>query len=86
MTPNALVIADLDPNIREQADAILSELGLTTAEACRIFLNRIVEGGALPFELDRIPNQETIEAMEELESGGGIEFSSMEELFKDLGI
>ncbi|MDR1165552.1 MAG: type II toxin-antitoxin system RelB/DinJ family antitoxin [Deltaproteobacteria bacterium] len=85
MTQNGLVIDSIEPDIQKKAALILAVLGLTAPEACQIFLKKVVEERASPFELDKIPNQETIEAMEELESGGGKAFDSEEEFFKRLG-
>lgn len=35
---------------------------------------------------ERIPNAETIAAMDELDSGGGVRFNNVDDLFADLGI
>ena len=42
------------------------------------FLQKIVTAG------DRIPNEETIKAMREMENGGGECFDSLDELWKSL--
>ena len=48
----------------------------------RLFLYQVVQQRGLPFEV-KIPNAETIAAIEELETGKGIRVNSVEELFDD---
>ncbi|MDR1084820.1 MAG: type II toxin-antitoxin system RelB/DinJ family antitoxin [Deltaproteobacteria bacterium] len=85
MTQNTLLRARIRADIKEEAASVLADIGLTVSDACRIFLTKVAREKALPFEFDT-PNQETIEAMEELESGRGIKFDSKEALYKDLGL
>jgi len=75
--------ARIEPALKSGAERILKKLGLSNAEAIRLFYTQICLNGGLPFEV-RIPNQTTIDAIEELESGHGKRFNSLEELFKDL--
>ncbi|MGB1924119.1 MAG: type II toxin-antitoxin system RelB/DinJ family antitoxin, partial [Candidatus Puniceispirillaceae bacterium] len=64
------------------AEAILKKIGLSSSEAMRLFLYQVVQQRGLPFEV-KIPNAETIAAIEELETGKGIRVNSVEELFDD---
>jgi DNA-damage-inducible protein J len=74
----------VSPELKEQADAIFAALGLSTADAIRMFLQQAVNAGGLPFQPTvRRPNAETLEAMRELESGGGKVFRTTGELFAD---
>ena len=56
----------IDADLKEEVAAIFSRLGLTEGEAIRLFYSQVKLRGGLPFEVV-IPNDATIEAMEELE-------------------
>ena len=74
----------VSPELKEQAEAIFAALGLSTADAIRMFLQQTVNNGGLPFQPTiKRPNAETLEAMRELESGGGQVFQTTAELFAD---
>lgn len=85
MSNNAVVRARIDEKIKDEAAEVLANMGLTVSDAVRMTLTAIARDKAMPFELG-IPNNKTIEAMQELENGGGQAFSNADELFKDLGI
>lgn len=81
---NITVQARISPELKEQAETILAAMGLTTADAIRLFLQQTVNTGGLPFQpTAKRPNAETLAAMKELENGGGQSFASTEELFAD---
>ncbi len=84
MAANAFVRARISVDIKDQATAVLAEVGLTVSDAVRILLTRTAREKALPFEL--VPNAKTRKAMAELDAGKGKRFASAEAMFKDLGI
>jgi DNA-damage-inducible protein J len=53
MPANALVQTRIDPDVKERAAAVLSELGITVSDAVRILLTRTANEGALPFPLTK---------------------------------
>ena len=78
------VQARISPELKEQAEAILAAMGLSTSDAIRIFLQQTVNSGGLPFQPSaKRPNLETLAAMSELEEGGGQRFDSTQDLFAD---
>ena len=80
--PNVTVQARVSPELKQEAEAVLSNIGLSTADAIRVFLKQVVNSGGLPFQpTAKTPNAETVEAMIELEKGGGQEFQTTDELF-----
>ena len=82
--PNVAIQARVSPELKEEAEAIFADIGMTTAEAIRIFLKQVVNSGGLPFQpTAKSPNVETLTAMAELESGGGQIFQTADELFAD---
>lgn len=81
---NVTVQARISPELKEEVDATLSAIGLSTAEAIRLFLQQTVNSGGLPFQpTAKRPNADTLEAMIELEDGGGTVFESVDDLFAD---
>lgn len=48
-TKTATILVRTEPEIKENADRILSEIGLTTSGATNIFLHQVVQEGGLPF-------------------------------------
>ena len=56
----------LDEEAFLEAKKILKSLGMNFTEAVNIFTNMVVQEHGLPFQV-KIPNKETLEAMEEVE-------------------
>jgi DNA-damage-inducible protein J len=73
----------IDSESKEQAREILHSLGISMSGAVDMFFKQIVLHRGIPFEI-RLPNETTMQAMEELESGKGAKFSTVKDLFKDL--
>jgi DNA-damage-inducible protein J len=58
----------LDKNLKQQADSLFSDLGLTFNSAMTIFLKQSVREQQIPFMLTRdIPNSSTLAAIKEVE-------------------
>ncbi|HEY0854699.1 MAG TPA: type II toxin-antitoxin system RelB/DinJ family antitoxin [Devosia sp.] len=64
MAATAFVRARVNEEMRDEAAAVLAEMGLTVSDVIRITLTRVAKERALPFEL-KIPNAVTREAMDE---------------------
>lgn len=74
----------VDEKLKAQANEVLSQLNITMSQAIKMFLSQIVHRDGIPIDL-RIPNERTLKAIKRLETGEGVkEFSSAEELFKEL--
>ena len=82
MARTETIRARVEPELKSEAEAILKEVGLSSSEAMRLFLHQIVSQRGLPFEV-KIPNAETIEAIESIQAGKGLKVDSIEELFED---
>ena len=54
----------VDEDIKEQATAVLTAVGLSVSDAVGLFLRRVVVDRTFPLEL-KVPNAETRAAMEE---------------------
>ena len=58
----------IDSELKAQADALFSQLGMNMTTAFNIFLRQSVREGCIPFEITiNTPNAETISAMLETE-------------------
>ncbi len=79
----------IEPELKENVDAILSQLGLTASEAVKLFYKQVVLNNGLPFEI-KLPkyNGETLAAMEEARKISKDKdyksYTSVESLRKDL--
>ena len=72
----------LDVEIKAKAKEIFKELGITMGEAVNIFLSQVALHKGLPFEV-KIPNKETIKAIEEARKGINMESISIEEMIAE---
>ena len=80
-----IIPVPVDERAKQDADAALAPLGLTTVEVLRRAVEEIARGN-LSLNLDQpfVPNAETIAAMEAVERGEVESFATIEELFADL--
>lgn len=62
--------ARIEPKLKKRAEAVFDKIGLSTTDAVTMFLTQVVAQNGLPFSA-KVPNKETIRAIEELERGGG---------------
>lgn len=85
MDSDTVVQARIDSETKRRATEALRTMGLTVSDAIRLFLLRVAEERRLPFAVP-VPNSLTVEAMQELEAGGGRRFDSAEKLFRDLDV
>jgi DNA-damage-inducible protein J len=78
----------IEPEIKANADSILSRLGLSTAEAINIFLNQVILYGGLPFNVKLpTPNDTTLQAIYEAENDINMhKFNNVGDMFTELGI
>lgn len=55
--------------VKEQAQYIFSELGMDMNTAINVFLRQAIQHNGFPFEITlNLPNQKTLEAMEDAET------------------
>ena len=65
MNKSSRVEARMDSDLKQAAEAIFSQLGVSPSEAIRIFYKQVALYQGFPFDM-RIPNAETITALQEL--------------------
>lgn len=51
MAINPITNIRIDPELKEQANDVLEELGLTLSTAVNVFLRAVVREGGMPFEV-----------------------------------
>ena len=81
----------IDPKLKEQAENLFEELGISTATACNIFLKQAVRQRKIPFEIAaNVPNKATVAALREAEKiahDPNVKgYNSAAEMFQDLGL
>ena len=80
----------MDTELKKQADAMFSDMGLNMTTAMNMFLRQVVRQGRIPFEIATdIPNAETMAAIKEMDDilSGKMStkrYSTTKELFEDL--
>ncbi len=66
---------------KEKAKSILKDLGIPISTAHELFYRQIVAHKGLPFDV-RIPNQETVQAMQDARDGKGKRYDDVTSLFE----
>jgi DNA-damage-inducible protein J len=80
MPKSAMIRARVEPDLKERAEAMLEELGLSPTTAITLFYRQVVQVQGLPFPV-RMPNAATRRAMRDAETGRNlIRAGSMDEL------
>ena len=77
--------ARIQPDVKERAENILHDLGLSVSGAFEIFYRQIILNNGLTFDV-QIPNEVTRKAMTASQDGEGKNFNTADDLFEDLGI
>jgi DNA-damage-inducible protein J len=75
----------VDKELKEEADALFEDMGLSLNTACRMFLKRAVQEQRIPFEVRR-PDRKTLRAISDAEREKDLSasFDSVDELMEDL--
>lgn len=61
-TKTAFVRARIEPSVKKKAEAVLSQIGMSSSEAINVFYRRIASDKGIPFSLN-VPNAETRKAI-----------------------
>jgi DNA-damage-inducible protein J len=86
MPASDYVRARIDPAVKNEAASVLSTLGLTVSDACRMMLTKIAREKRLPFGTEE-PNELTRKTLEAIDRGEGLHRAKdAEDLFRQLGI
>jgi len=86
MNKTALIRARVEPDLKNEVEDILSQLGLTVSDTVHLLYRQIKLQRGLPFDV-RIPNQLTATTLQASKAGKNVKrFSSKKELYADLGL
>jgi len=83
MAKTATTHARMDPKIKREAERIIKDMGLSISAAHEMFYRQIIAHQGIPFDL-RIPNRETLEALDEARQGTGKRYSTVQDMLDDL--
>lgn len=61
----------IEPELKREAEEVLGELGMSATEAITLFYTQVAMQRGLPFDV-RLPNAETVEALQQAESGNDL--------------
>ena len=84
---NVNITLRVDDELKKQADALFSELGLNITTAFNIFLRQSVREQQIPFQITKnVPNATTLAAMDDAENGNKLygPFDNMTDLMDAL--
>ena len=79
MARTETIRARVEPELKQEAEAVLKSLGLNASEAITLFYRQIALRRGLPFEI-RLPNATTRAALREAMEGKTTEWSDLEAL------
>jgi DNA-damage-inducible protein J len=70
MAKTGYLNARIDPSLKNKAEKILSEVGVSASQAITMFYRQVILRRGIPFEVC-IPNDETVAALKGADAGGG---------------
>jgi DNA-damage-inducible protein J len=86
MAKTAVVKARIEPELKENAENILRQLGMTPTEAVTIFYQQIKFSRGLPFAVT-IPNEVTLQTFRDTDAGKNVvQTQSKDDLFEQLDL
>lgn len=86
MSKTAMIRARVDPTLKEEVEAILQTLGLSTTQAITLFYQQVRLSRGLPFDL-RLPNATTLQTFADTDAGENlVRCQNADDLFARLGI
>ena len=77
----AIINARVKPELKGDVEKILSQLGISTSQAITMFFEQIKLNRGIPFQL-QLPNEETLQAMQDARDNKNLEALSLDELQK----
>ena len=75
----AIINARVKPELKQDVEKILSQLGITTTQAVTMFFEQIKLKRGIPFDLV-LPNEETLAAIKDAETNQNLEAVNIEQL------
>ncbi len=85
MSKDAFVRARTDARLKQSVEDIFARLGLNTSDAINLFFHQVELQGGLPFSV-RIPNAETIQALNDLTNNRDVTTGSLSDFKSSIGL
>ena len=85
MSKTSQISARINSADKKSAEDVFKKLGVTASQAIALFYKQVYLRRGIPFPVE-LPNQTTIDAIEEARSGKTKSFNSVDELMNDLGV
>jgi len=79
----AIINARVKPDLKDEVEQILSQLGITTTQAITMYFEQIKMNQGIPFQL-KIPNAETLQAMEDARANNNLEEITLDQIKKSV--
>ena len=79
MPKTAVITVRIEPELKKEAEEVISQVGLTMSQAMTLYLRQIVFRRGIPFEL-KLPNQETLDALKEAQQPEKLPRTTIERL------
>lgn len=94
LSKNANLTIRIDKNLKEQAEELFKDLGITTSSAITMFFKQAVREKSIPFSASLMCNEDEpskemkklLKEIKDIEHGKGKRYENLEDLWKDLGI
>lgn len=84
MSRTATVRARIEPGLKEEVEALLRQLGISTTEAINMFYSQVRLRHGLPFSVE-IPNETTLRTFQKTDQGEDLNsYNSVDEMFEAL--
>lgn len=84
MAKTAVITTRIEPELKQEVETVLAELGLTTSQAMLLYFKQIALQRGIPFAV-KIPNQETMNAIAEAREPYTLPtFNTVDDLFDAL--
>ncbi len=84
MSKTAVISARIDPELKQSAEQIFRELGLSTTQAITLFYRQVGLQRGLPFSV-KLPNKTTQDALDDAQARRNLtSFDDTDSLFEDL--
>lgn len=86
MGKTSTIRARIEPELKEKAEHIFHQLGLTTTQAITLFYRQVELRKGLPFDVS-LPNDVTRRTFEDTDAGRNLTIcDSVDDMFEKLGI
>ena len=85
MSKTAMIRARSEMGLKKEVEKIFYQLGVSATEAINIFYRQVKLYKGFPFDI-RVPNQETLKAMEDVDTKYNLtKCKDVEDMFKKIG-